>query len=411
MAIISRRSTSPDCPQNSVIKGLLSLLVIGVIWARTSQIDDYSSLSSLLDGSVDFGVENAINTISDSWTATSTSVSKFTESDLPGLQPLLCEQYLEDIYNGVLNISDPNELKVYGRRIHGWSGVPYWIAVHDMKYDKVRWGTVFMEGKFYEFAMDKAFVEILKASPPGALVIDVGGNIGWFTLMSRSMGFSVETFEPLKRNAARLCESLRLNRWSNAAEKTYDKLLPPLARPVYVNIHDVGVGDQDAKQEFNFHPLNPGEGSLHALPVSFERTWEKLNAPQRTDTVSVTSLDSFARGRGWFDDPVEIAILKVDIEGYEPKVFAGAKELLKSKMIKNILLEMSPNKPENSEAPNIEMFNSLINAGYTLHMWGMFQGPNKPNPFPDAPIDKLGELMVNKTMKARVKQMNLWFKI
>jgi FkbM family methyltransferase len=388
--------------------------LIGVFWAITSQIDTDPSFSSLLDGSVNFGVENAINATSNSWNAPSTSVSKFTDSDLPGLQPLPCEQYLEDLYNGVLNIGDPNELKVYGRRIQGWSQspVPYWIAVHDISYDKIRWGSVFLKGKYYEYDIARAIVEILNASPPTALVIDIGGNIGWFTLMSRSMGFSVETFEPLKRNVARICESLRMNRWSNAAEKTYDKLLPPLARPVYVNIHDVGVGDQDnVKQTFNFHPTNPGEGSLHELG-NLNRKWQKVNATQRTDTVSVISLDSFARGRGWFDDPVEIAILKVDIEGYEPKAFDGAKELLKSKMIKNILFEMSPDKPSSSEAPNVDMINLLINAGYTFHKWGLAQGPNHPNPFPDAPIDKLGELLVEKTMKTvKARQMNLWFKI
>ena len=342
------------------------------------------------DSLIDFGV--------------ATTGKGVNEPLLRGLQPLRCEEYLDNIYDGTLNISDPNQLKIYSRRIHGFPGNPFWISVHEQEFDQVRWETIFLLGKFYESAVDAAFVEILQQSSPDARVIDVGGNIGWFTLLSRSMGFSVETFEPLKQNSARLCESLRLNHWSNDMEKTHD------AAWRYVNVHDVALGKTETIQQFNFHPVNPGEGSLHDI-VGLDMRWKDENA-KRSDIVTVATLDSFARGRGWFDDPIEIAVLKVDIEGYEPNVFAGAKQLLASHMIKNILLEMSPNKPLQNEIPNIEMLTMMFDAGYILHKCGYYMGPKNPNPFPDASSSRiLAENLVDKTMKNNVQQMNLWLKV
>jgi FkbM family methyltransferase len=383
------------------------LSVIGIFFGAPS-FDD-SIEYSLLDGSIDFGVNNAIVKIS------STASESFIGNNLaplPGLQPLRCEQYLEDVYNGIINISDPNDFKVYARRIQGITDNPFWVAVHEEKFDSVRWGSIFVLGRYYESKMNQAFVDILRQSSPEARVIDVGGNIGWFTLLSRSMGFAVEAFEPSKRNSARLCESMRMNRWSNVLEKTYDNILPLSGGGAgrYVNVYDVALGERDGNQTFNFHPTNPGQGSLSKMvETNVDHLWSQHS--KRSDVVEVATLDSFIRSKGWFEEPIEIAILKVDIEGYEPHVFAGAQQLLKSHMIKNILLELSPDMPRNNKSPNILMINRILEAGYRVHMFGGYQGPNMPNPFPAAPTNKLAKLLVELTMERKVKQLNLWFKI
>lgn len=416
MAVISRAATATSGGRLRVIRCVLLIVFAGVLLVLyASQSDDVGY--SLLDGSVDFGLQfDTVQTISNFMKTTASDVSNVStttttttsSAPLPGLQPIRCEQFLEDIYRGVINISDPNGSRVFGRRIDGNSGHPFWVSVHEQEFDKVRWETIFVEGQYYERAMDKAFFNVLTRSSPEAIVVDVGGNIGWFTLFARSMGFSVETFEPLQKNAARLCESLRLNRWSNALEKTYDTLSPERR---YVNVHGFALGEADTEKTFHFHPTNPGEGSLHAQSSGIETLWT-VHQGQRSETIQVATLDSFARGRGWFDTPVEIAILKIDIEGYEPLVFAGGNQMLRSKMIKNILLELSPNKPEHNEAANIDMLNSIINAGYSLHRWGKWQGPNQRNPFLDSPLNKLAELLVDKTMKmGSPQQINLWFKL
>jgi FkbM family methyltransferase len=395
MAVISRAATATSAGRFRVIRCILLIVFAAVLLVLyASQSEDVSY--SLLDGSVDFGLPfDTVQKISNFMKTTASDVSNVSttttssSAPLPGLQPIRCEQFLEDIYRGVINISDPNGSRVFGRRIDGNSGHPFWVSVHEQEFDKVRWETIFVEGQYYERAMDQAFFNVLTRSSPEAIVVDVGGNIGWFTLFARSMGFSVETFEPLQKNAARLCESLRLNRWSNALEKTYDTLSPERR---YVNVHGFALGEADTEKTFHFHPTNPGEGSLHAQSSGIETLWT-VHQGQRSETI-------------------QVATLKIDIEGYEPLVFAGGNQMLRSKMIKNILLELSPNKPEHNEAANIDMLNSIINAGYSLHRWGKWQGPNQRNPFLDSPLNKLAELLVDKTMKmGSPQQINLWFKL
>jgi FkbM family methyltransferase len=44
-----------------------------------------------------------------------------------------------------------------------------------------------------------------------------------------------------------------------------------------------------------------------------------------------------------------VALLKVDVEGFEPQVLAGAAQLLQKQRIDNILLEYSPHVVERTE--------------------------------------------------------------
>jgi hypothetical protein len=66
--------------------------------------------------------------------------------------------------------------------------------------------------------------------------------------------------------------------------------------------------------------------------------------------ATTVTLDDFAREHGWFAaadistpavslPKVVIAILKIDTEGHEPYVLEGAKQLLKSGLVRNVLLE------------------------------------------------------------------------
>ena len=50
----------------------------------------------------------------------------------------------------------------------------------------------------------------------------------------------------------------------NQFEKTYDNILPLSGGGAgrYVNVYDVALGERDGNQTFNFHPTNPGQGSL-----------------------------------------------------------------------------------------------------------------------------------------------------
>ena len=71
----------------------------------------------------------------------------------------------------------------------------FWITLHKQNFDKLRWDSIMKKGYYYEGQITNQFQEILLNKPKG-LVVDVGMNIGWYTLLSRAMGHTVVAFDP-----------------------------------------------------------------------------------------------------------------------------------------------------------------------------------------------------------------------
>jgi FkbM family methyltransferase len=163
--------------------------------------------------------------------------------------------------------------KGYGLRFHHSNVAMYrWIAPMDQNED-------------LEF-----FRAYLK---PGDTVVDVGANIGETVLTeSLAVGSSgrVIAFEPHPRTFSFLSQNLELNQVCN------------------VEAHNIGLGEKQGTVSFSDNKrddMNRVDGDDSGLKVRIDR------------------LDNCVPPQG----PVQL--LKVDVEGYEKFVFAGAPELLK----------------------------------------------------------------------------------
>ena len=121
---------------------------------------------------------------------------------------------------------------------------------------------------------------------PGGLVYDVGGHLGFFSICAARLGASVVAFEPSPGNASRLRRNVELNR------------LP-------IDIVEAAVWD--------------GEQGAALVAGASDSEWH-VTAGSGVPTVT---LDGFSAGRG--DRP---ALLKVDAEGAEVRVLAGATRLI-----------------------------------------------------------------------------------
>ena len=58
----------------------------------------------------------------------------------------------------------------------------------------------------------EVFKHVLLSHPPGGRVLDVGGNIGYFTMWGLAMGHKVTTFEPMDFNVRYIATSIDANR-------------------------------------------------------------------------------------------------------------------------------------------------------------------------------------------------------
>jgi FkbM family methyltransferase len=151
---------------------------------------------------------------------------------------------------------------------------------------------------------------------PGDTVLDVGANIGLFSLIaSRAVGRdgAVHAFEPGRAAYARLGENLRINGTAN------------------VITHATAVADQNGWTSLFISDDSEASSLLQVAP-SHDST-EHIEVCS-LDHFVATSLDEAARRR--------IALIKVDVEGSEVAVFRGAQNLLTAPTRPAIIVEANP---------------------------------------------------------------------
>ena len=234
------------------------------------------------------------------------------------------------------------------------------------------------EGKYYEDEVHARFVKILD-NEPRSFVLDVGANIGYYTLLSAALGHDVISFEPNPANILRLCDSLRLNDSNNS------------------NVYIFQQAISDAEGEKNlFVPRNPGAATLKRLDEHVE-----ADKYHRAKTMVVT-LDNFAQEQGWFDRPnLQIALLKIDVEGKDPQDMLGAFRLLKSGIIKNVLTE-----GRRFGRPNIfDSFVTLFEAGFTLKEPAVTMNGSTPKEHAQSVVDYYQETFGKNSMRTA----DLWW--
>jgi FkbM family methyltransferase len=182
----------------------------------------------------------------------------------------------------------------------------------------------------------------------GDFFIDVGCNVGIFTLLAaRLVGpfgriFSYDANEDVLLHLKR---SLVMN-WM------HDR----------VEVRNKAVREKEGKLTLEYSSCRLGDAS-HDLDQSsvFHKSLEQLGQIKRKQ-VDVVTLDSdFPLG-------LEIKILKIDVEGHEFSVLAGATELIKKRAIKFILLELLEEVASSLHGENIKKVNEIMKSGYSLNI-------------------------------------------
>lgn len=180
------------------------------------------------------------------------------------------------------------------------------------------------QGEYYETGLTQLFHRILSKydatkQPNPPLVLDIGMNIGWFSLYSRAHGHDVAAFEPNPIMFLRVCESLKYNNWDEDNEQSF-------------SLWNYGLGAQAGVFNLTLGK-NPGGSSFHE-----DRLAKKFRS---YIPVSVVTLDSIVTQEGWLDRT--ISLMKVDVEGFENYVFEGGKTLIYHGNVENIVMENSIN--------------------------------------------------------------------
>jgi FkbM family methyltransferase len=204
-------------------------------------------------------------------------------------------------------------------------------------------GVYIAAGGNYEIAETRFCEEHLC---PGATVLDVGANIGLYALLcGRLAGPTglVHAFEPEALNASRLRENIALNGLGN------------------VQVFEVAAYSHPGTVELNV--FAPSFNSWHSIgrpKLPDPRDATKVVDPVSTRTVTATTLDDHCAKHGL----QTIDLLKIDVEGAELDVLAGAQALLAERVVRSLLFEVSLPQIEALGHEPGAVFELLAGAGY-----------------------------------------------
>lgn len=183
--------------------------------------------------------------------------------------------------------------------------------------------------------------ECRSVSPTPAIALDVGGNMGIFSLTLAAAGFDlVHTFEPIPTSFDRLSRNLKLN-------PAYSSRIQP---------HACGVSNAPGSLDFHIDPTSPGTCKI-ASATDIAPDAERINVP-------VVSLDAFCREQAI--DRVDF--LKIDVEGFEKFVVEGASEMLGRHAVRFVYLEVIPEAFATAGYSAADLYDVLEKHGYRPHL-------------------------------------------
>lgn len=175
--------------------------------------------------------------------------------------------------------------------------------------------------------------------------IDIGSNLGLFSLHAAQIVGNqgkVYAFEPAPATYARLIENVNLNGYGNI-----------------INCFSMGLSDQK------------GVLTMNTSSKGYD-AWNSF-APQAKEyfdgqiSVRVDTLDNFINDH--LIDIKDIAIIKLDVEGWEYFVLKGAYKTLSNENSPALIVEFTEENAFNAGTNCYELYDSILSYGYSWYTY------------------------------------------
>jgi FkbM family methyltransferase len=180
--------------------------------------------------------------------------------------------------------------------------------------------------------------------PEGAHLLDIGANVGMYTIYAGVRGIRVTAFEPEAQNYALLCKNIRANEIDATAycialsdEQAVSKL--------YIAASGVGSSCNTFGESID-HNLKPRADNIRQGCVSFR-------------------LDDVSAGADY---------IKIDVDGLEHKVIAGGQETIRN--AKSVLVEINTSLPQ-----HLELIERMTEWGFTFDQQQVQKARRAEGPF------------------------------
>lgn len=174
---------------------------------------------------------------------------------------------------------------------------------------------------------------IKKLIRPGYVVLDIGANIGYFTLLMAKQAKQVHAFEPEPRNFQTLQKNIELNKLSN------------------VKLYNAGVAETIQRTTLHLCDTNRG---MHRI---YPSQW----CNEGTTEIQLVKID----------DLIENAdFIKMDIEGAELGALKGMKKLL-GMGDPTVMMEFHPPSIIEYGAKPRDVYDFMLEIGYDIKIPSM----------------------------------------
>lgn len=179
---------------------------------------------------------------------------------------------------------------------------------------------------------------IEKFSSPDGVFYDVGANIGAYSLVAAANGMRVYAFEPAYPSFWKLNKNVSLNHFDERVDCF------PIALSVETGISQFEYFDTAPGSSRGFYFHGPKEGSDSRRPEA------------RKSTLTY-SMDDFVK----MFRLAHPTMLKIDVDGGESEVVEGAAEILRSPLLRTVLIEIDCSVPSSDATLDL-----LGRCGFTL---------------------------------------------
>ena len=178
----------------------------------------------------------------------------------------------------------------------------------------------------------------------GDVFLDIGANVGLYTIAAARIvgtGGEVHAFEPCTQTFSRLTENVRLN------------TLPQ------VSCHRLALSNTNAEAQLSI--AKDGFDAWNSLGKPY------MGEPGGQETVQTVTLDSFVsqhrlKGR--------ITAMKIDVEGWENQVLAGAEKLLTAKNAPALCVEFTEQAAQLAGSSCSALYQTLERYGFQMFTVG-----------------------------------------
>jgi FkbM family methyltransferase len=182
-----------------------------------------------------------------------------------------------------------------------------------------------------------------------SVVLDIGANIGIYTLVAARHAQKVYSFEPDPANFLNLSKNIESNHYEDVVVK-FNK----------------AVSDKTGQAKFSSSSKKTARGGFHLISKE-----ESLN--QECLIVETVALDDF-----FSDRPNKVDIIKMDIEGSEFEALKGMKNLINANKKVRLFLEFNPYALNRAGAGIVSLLDYLFSLGFELHRLDEIDKSNKP---------------------------------